>query len=169
LSQPLAPASTLKRVVGLPGAVFMGLGSILGTGIFVSIGLAASIAGSDVLLAVALAAVVATFNGLSSASLAASHPVSGGTYAYGYRYLSPAFGFTAGWMFLCAKSASAATAALGFAGYALSYFDAGRPAQVALAFTLVIAFTALTAGGSFLKRAKMTCTSSPWSSSGSSS
>jgi APA family basic amino acid/polyamine antiporter len=143
----MTPPPTLKRVVGLPGAILMGLGSILGTGIFVSIGIAASIAGPDVLLAVALAAVVATFNGLSSASLAASHPVSGGTYAYGYRYLSPAFGFTAGWMFLCAKSASAATAALGFAGYALSHFGAGRAAQVALAFALVVAFTALTAGG----------------------
>jgi APA family basic amino acid/polyamine antiporter len=44
-------------------------------------------------------------------------PVSGGTYAYGYAYLNPGLGFTAGWMFLCAKVASAATAALGFAGY----------------------------------------------------
>jgi len=67
----MTPPSTLKRVVGLPGAILMGLGSILGTGIFVSIGLAASIAGSDVLLAVALAAVVAVFNGLSSASTGA--------------------------------------------------------------------------------------------------
>src|SRR5690606_12204171 len=106
----------LERMVGVPGAVLMGLGSILGTGIFVSIGIAAGVAGSSVILAVAVAAAVATFNGLSSAQLAASHPVSGGTYEYGYRYLSPALGFTAGWMFLCAKSASAATAALGFAG-----------------------------------------------------
>lgn len=66
-----------------------------------------------------MAAAVATFNGLSSAQLAASHPVSGGTYEYGYRYLTPALGFSAGWMFLCAKSASAATAALGFDGYVL--------------------------------------------------
>ncbi len=76
----------LARVVGVPGAVLMGLGSILGTGIFVSIGLAAEVAGPSVILAVAMAAVVATFNGLSSAQLAASHPVSGGTYEYGYRY-----------------------------------------------------------------------------------
>jgi APA family basic amino acid/polyamine antiporter len=46
-------------------------------------------------------------------------PVSGGTYEYGYAYLAPSLGFTAGWMFLCAKTASAATAALGFAGYLL--------------------------------------------------
>src|SRR5688572_23302527 len=101
----------------------MGLGSIIGTGVFVSAGIASGIAGPAVLLAVVLAALVATFNGLSSAQLAASHPVSGGTYEYGYKYLNSTFGFIAGWMFLCAKSASAATAALGFAGYVLSFFD----------------------------------------------
>jgi len=104
--------SPLTRVVGVPGAVLMGLGSILGTGIFVSIGIAANVAGPSVILAVMGAAIVATFNGLSSAQLAASHPVSGGTYEYGYRTLNPALGFTAGWMFLSAKSASAATAVI---------------------------------------------------------
>ena len=43
--------------------------------------------------------------------------MSGGTYEYGYRYLKPWLGFIAGWMFVCAKTASAATAALGFSGY----------------------------------------------------
>ncbi|RIL08127.1 MAG: amino acid permease [Proteobacteria bacterium] len=126
----------------------MGLGSILGTGIFVSIGLAAGVAGPSVILAVALAAAVATFNGLSSAQLAASHPVSGGTYEYGYRYLGPAAGFTAGWTFLCAKSASAATAALGFAGYVLGALGhAGGAAQVALALAAVGVLTLLVASG----------------------
>jgi basic amino acid/polyamine antiporter, APA family len=46
-------------------------------------------------------------------------PVSGGTYEYGYAYLTPRLGFTAGWMFLCSKTASAGTAALGFGGYLL--------------------------------------------------
>ena len=117
-SNPSEPP-VLRRDVGVFGALMMGLGSILGTGIFVSIGIAAGAAGPAVLLAIAVAAVVATCNGLSSAQLAANHPVSGGTYEYGYRWLHPSLGFTAGWMFLCAKSASAATAALGFAGYTL--------------------------------------------------
>ncbi len=142
-----APAS-LARVVGLPGAVLMGLGSILGTGVFVSIGVAAGVAGPAVVLAVALAAVVATFNGLSSAQLAASHPVSGGTYEYGHRYLNPTLGFTAGWMFLCAKSASAATAALGVAGYALAAVDVDdRRAQIGCAVAIVAVLTAVVAGG----------------------
>ena len=114
----MSPSSNqLQRVVGLPGAILMGLGSIMGAGVFVSLGLGEEVAGPSVLLALALAAVVATCNGLSSAQLAANHPVSGGTYEYGHRWLTPSLGFTAGWMFLCAKSASAATAALGFAMY----------------------------------------------------
>ena len=138
----------LRRVVGVPGAVLLGLGSILGTGIFVSVGVAAEVAGSAVVLAVVLAAFVATFNGLSSAQLAASHPVSGGTYEYGYRYLSPALGFSAGWLFLLAKSASAATAALGFSGYALNMAGrSGRVETVALALALVASITFVVAAG----------------------
>jgi len=108
-------------VVGVPGAVIIGLGSILGTGVFVSLAIAAGVVqtGGMLLLALVIAALVALCNGLSSAQLAAAHPVAGGTYAYGYRFLHPVAGFTAGWMFLWAKSASAATAALGFAGYVL--------------------------------------------------
>ncbi len=118
----------------------MGLGSILGTGVFVSLGIAAGIAGPAVLIAIAIAAVVAICNGLSSAQLAASHPVSGGTYEYGYRYLDPRFGFVAGWTFLLAKSASGATAALGFASYL------GGP-RVPVALLLVVVLTAIVIGG----------------------
>jgi basic amino acid/polyamine antiporter, APA family len=103
--------------------VLMGLGSIIGTGVFVSIGIATDVAGPAVILAVVIAALVAICNGLSSAQLAANHAVSGGTYEYGYKYLNSWLGFTAGWMFLLAKSASAATAALGFSGYLLNAFE----------------------------------------------
>ncbi|MCA9165317.1 MAG: amino acid permease, partial [Planctomycetales bacterium] len=94
------PPGTLRREVGVFGAVMMGLGSIVGTGVFVSIGIASGVAGPAVVLAIAVAAIVATCNGLSSAQLAANCPVSGGTYEYGYRWLSPRLGFTAGWIFL---------------------------------------------------------------------
>jgi APA family basic amino acid/polyamine antiporter len=138
----------LQREIGVAGAVLLGLGSILGTGVFVSSGIAAGVAGPAVILAVGLAALVAACNALSSAQLAASHPVSGGTYEYGYRYLTPGIGFAAGWMFLCAKSASAATAALGFAGYVLGAFDgAGRAWHLVLGVGAVVALTALAAGG----------------------
>jgi APA family basic amino acid/polyamine antiporter len=143
-----ADRAALARVVGLPGAVLLGLGSIVGTGAFVSIGIAAGVAGPSVVLAIALAACLATCNGLSSAQLAADHPVSGGTYEYGYRYLTPTLGFMAGWTFLCAKSASAATAALGLAGYALDSFGVTAPeARVGLAVFSVGCITALVIGG----------------------
>ena len=107
----------LRREVGLGGAVLLGLGSILGTGVFVGVGIAGGIAGSMVVVAIVLAGGLAFCNAASSAQLAAKHPVSGGTYEYGILLLGPRIGFTAGWMFLCAKSASAATAALGFASH----------------------------------------------------
>jgi APA family basic amino acid/polyamine antiporter len=103
--------------MGLGGAVATGLGSILGTGAFVAIGVASGTWGDAVLLAVPLAGAVAVFNGLSSAHLAGRFPVAGGTYEYGYQTLGPWWGFTAGWLFLLAKTASAATAALGVALY----------------------------------------------------
>ncbi len=134
----------LRRVVRLPGAVLLGLGSIVGTGAFVSIGIAAGVTGPSVVVAIGLAALLATFNGLSSAQLAAAHPVSGGTYEYGYRYLGPTLGFTAGWMFLSAKSASAATAALGLAGYLLDALGYGGAMQrVVLGLIAVLVVTAL--------------------------
>lgn len=142
-----APAQQLKRELGIGGATMMGLGSMVGTGVFVSIGIAAGVAGPAVILAIVVAAAVATCNALSSAQLAASHAVSGGTYEYGYRYLNPALGFTAGWMFLCAKTASAATAALGFGGYLLRLLGADLALMPWLAVGAVALFTILVLSG----------------------
>jgi len=167
----LGRMSKLRREIGLPGAVLLGLGSMIGTGVFVSLGLAAGVAGNGLLGAIALAGVLAMANALSSAQLAAAHPVSGGTYEYGRRYLTPSLGFAAGWTFLCAKSASAATAALGAAGYLMAIgddwqrravqddalsqtprlLDASAPPQEwlvrAIAIAVVVVLTALVAGG----------------------
>ncbi len=107
----------LKRELTLGGAVVTGLGSIVGTGAFVAIGLAAGMWGDLVIWAVPLAALIAVFNGLSSAFLAGRFPVAGGTYEYAYQTLGPWVGFSAGWLFLMAKTASASTAALGVALY----------------------------------------------------
>lgn len=138
----------LRRELGVSGAILVGLGSIIGTGVFVSIGVAAGIAGPAVILAVAIAAIVAVCNGLSSAQLAATHAVSGGTYEYGYRYLNSWLGFTAGWLFLLAKSASAATAALGFAGYLLNSLGlTGQPLLVPVALVAVLLLTLVALSG----------------------
>lgn len=139
----------LKRDLKTPGAILMGLGSIVGTGIFVSIAIATQVAGNGIIIAVVIAAVLATFNGLSSAQLAAAHPVSGGTYEYGYRFLGSYFGFTAGWMFLLAKSASAATAVLGCVGYLFYAFNIhpGNWWIVGAGLLLLLMMTYLVSGG----------------------
>lgn len=145
------PTTTPRRDVTLPGAILLGLGSIVGTGVFVSIGIATDVTGTGVFLAIVIAGCVAAANGLSSAQLAAAHPVSGGTYEYGHRWLTPALGFSAGLLFLLAKSASAATAALGFSGYLLEAagYDGANATTVrtALACLGTLALTAFVAGG----------------------
>jgi basic amino acid/polyamine antiporter, APA family len=137
----------VKPQIGTLGAIVLGLGAILGTGIFVSLAIATEIAGNGIFIALIAAAIVALGNGLSAAQLAAAHPVSGGTYAYGYRYLHPYAGFIAGWLFLWAKSASAATAALGFASYLLA--ASGQPLmyQTPIALVSVLLMTIVAACG----------------------
>ncbi|MGM0430482.1 MAG: APC family permease [Pseudomonadota bacterium] len=134
----------LVRSTSLAGAIVLGLGSILGTGAFVSVGIGADIAGGAVVWAILIAAVTALCNGLSSAQLASAHSVSGGTYEYGYRFLTPAYGVTAGSLFVVAKSASAATAALAIGWYVTnasaipSYFAQWIAAAVLVLFTLLV-------------------------------
>lgn len=122
----------LLRVLGVKDAVIMGLGSIMGTGAFVSLGLAAGISGEFFFLSLFLAGFLAALNGLSTAQLAAKYPISGGAYEYARGEISPYVGFLAGWLFLVAKSASASTAALGavaavssILGYGLTRMEMG--------------------------------------------
>ncbi|MDV6316714.1 APC family permease [Idiomarina sp. HP20-50] len=137
----------LVRSTSLTGAIVLGLGSILGTGAFVSVGIGADIAGSAVMWAIVIAAMTALCNGLSSAQLASAHSVSGGTYEYGYRFLTPVYGVTAGSLFIVAKSASAATAALAVGWYVTN--ATAIPAFFAqwIAAVLLVLFTLLVLGG----------------------
>ncbi len=143
----------LKRELGVFQAMMLGLGSIMGTGVFVSIGLGAEIAGNAIILAILSAAMLAMCNGISSAQLAANHPVSGGTYEYGYRWLNPRLGFAAGWMFMFAKSSSAATAALGVSGYVLHLFDTKQIPVTLLAIIAIAVLSLITLTG--IRRSSM--------------
>ena len=107
----------LLRTLTLKDAVGVGLGAIIGAGIFVVTGTAAGLSGPAFLVGLLIAGIIATFNALSSAQLAAIYPKSGGTYEYGYTLLNPALGFSAGWMFLISKLTAAAVVALGFGSY----------------------------------------------------
>ncbi|MEX1124237.1 MAG: APC family permease [Acidimicrobiia bacterium] len=130
----------LKREMGLAGTIVTGLGSILGTGAFVAIGLASGQWGDALLVAIPVAGALAVFNGLSSAYLAGRFPVAGGTYEYAYETLGPTLGFTAGWLFLLAKTASAASAALGIA----EYLGVGDSRVVAVAATVAVTILVVT-------------------------
>lgn len=107
----------LLRSLTLKDAVGIGLGAIIGAGIFVVTGIAAGVSGPSFLVGLLIAGIIATFNALSSAQLASKYPHSGGTYEYGYILINPAFGFSAGWMFLVSKLAGAGFVALGFGNY----------------------------------------------------
>jgi APA family basic amino acid/polyamine antiporter len=98
----------------------IGLGSMIGAGVFATFGPAARAAGSALLIGLAVAAVIAYCNAVASAQLAAVYPVSGGTYVYGRETLGPWWGFTAGWAFVIGKTASCAAMALTFASYAVT-------------------------------------------------
>jgi APA family basic amino acid/polyamine antiporter len=108
----------LQRRLGLGDAVFIGLGSMVGAGVFAVWAPAADAAGTGLLIGLGIAAVVAFGNATSSAQLAAVHPASGGTYAYGRAELGHWWGFIAGWAFVIGKIASCAAMALTFAAYA---------------------------------------------------
>ncbi|MFC0446827.1 APC family permease [Rhodococcus jostii] len=132
------PAATpgLRRRLGVFDSVMIGLGSMIGAGIFAALGPAASAAGGALLVGLAVAAVIAYCNANSSARLAALYPQSGGTYVYGRERLGPFFGYLAGWGFVVGKTASCAAMALTVGAYAWP----GREHVVA-----VIAVAAITA------------------------
>ncbi|SNS54263.1 amino acid/polyamine/organocation transporter, APC superfamily [Actinomadura meyerae] len=109
----------LARRLGTGDAVMIGLGSMIGAGVFAAFGPAARAAGTGLLVGLVLAAVIAYCNAVASAQLAAAYPTSGGTYVYGRERLGDWWGFTAGWGFVVGKTASCAAMALTFAAYAV--------------------------------------------------
>ncbi|GAA3516788.1 APC family permease [Actinocatenispora rupis] len=127
----------LRRRLGVPDAVVIGLGSLIGAGIFAALGPAARAAGSGLLVGLAVAAVVAYCNATSSARLAARYPASGGTYVYGRERLGDFWGYLAGWGFVVGKTASCAAMALTVG----SYVWPGQAHAVAVA--AVVALTAV--------------------------
>jgi APA family basic amino acid/polyamine antiporter len=107
----------LDRRLGTADAAVIGIGSMVGAGVFSAFGPAAAAAGSWLVLGLGLAAVVAYCNAVASAQLAAQYPLSGGTYVYGRERLGEWWGFAAGWCFVTGKTASCAAMALTFGAY----------------------------------------------------
>ncbi|MFF0514827.1 APC family permease [Streptomyces sp. NPDC004250] len=138
----MTPAdSELRRTLGVGDAVVVGLGSMIGAGIFAALAPAARAGGSGLLIGLAVAAVVAYCNAMSSAWLAARYPVSGGTYVYGRERLGEFWGYLAGWSFIVGKTASCAAMALTVGAYVWPEW-----AHV-VAVAAVVALTAVNYGG----------------------
>lgn len=114
----MSNSPALARRLGTFDASLIGLGSMIGAGVFAAFTPAAAAAGSGLLVGLVVAAFVAFCNATSSAQLAAAYPTSGGTYVYGRERLGPWYGFLAGWGFVIGKTASAAAMAMTFAAYA---------------------------------------------------
>ncbi|RKQ36254.1 APC family permease [Kocuria tytonis] len=138
----MTTTSTMHRRLGLLEAVAIGLGSMIGAGVFVVFAPATATAGTWLPLALLLAAAVALCNALSSAQLAAQYPVAGGTYVYGRERLGEWPGFLAGWCFVTGKTASCAAMAMTFAAYAVP-----GPWQRPVAALAVIALVAVNCFG----------------------
>ena len=108
---------TTTRRVGQLGAIGIGVGAMLGAGVFSDMWADVLAAGRWYLVAVLLAGAVALANALSTAQLAARHPVAGGAYAYGRAELSPLAGHIAGAAFVVGKTVSVAVGALVLGAY----------------------------------------------------
>ena len=114
----------LKRSVGATQLTAMGVGAIIGTGIFVVIGEGAGVAGPAVILSFVLAAVACTFSALSYAELASSIPVSGSAYTYTYATLGEIVAWIIGWDLILEYGVSVAAIAVGWGGNLNAFLDA---------------------------------------------
>jgi basic amino acid/polyamine antiporter, APA family len=124
----VSSSAALARRLGTTDAVVIGLGSMIGAGVFSAFAPAARAAGSALIIGLVLAAGVAYCNAVASAQLAAEYPTSGGTYVYGRERLGEWWGFIAGFGFVVGKTASCAAMALTFGAYVVPGSDWGRRA-----------------------------------------
>ncbi|MFJ5955393.1 APC family permease [Paenarthrobacter sp. NPDC092416] len=131
----MTKSPALARRLGTFDASLIGLGSMIGAGVFAAFTPAAAAAGAGLLVGLVVAAFVAFCNATSSAQLAAAYPTSGGTYVYGRERLGPWAGFLAGWGFVIGKTASAAAMAMTFAAYAA---PTGWERPVAIAAVVIL-------------------------------
>lgn len=133
-------AARLRRTLNLFDAISVGLGAIIGAGIFVIVGVAADMAGPGVIYSVIIAGIVSMFTAFSFAELCSVIPEEGGAYEYSYKVLSPFLGFMTGWMLIIGNIVAGAAVSLGLADYLriLMVFPANLLAVGAcLLFTLI--------------------------------
>ena len=117
------PEHGLKRSVGVLDLTALGIGAVIGTGIFVIIGEAIGDAGPSIIISFALAGVTCLFSAFSYAELASSIPVSGSAYTYGYATLGELVAWIIGWDLILEYGVAVAAVAVGWGGYLKSLLD----------------------------------------------
>src|SRR6201995_2343809 len=127
--------SQLKRAVGLLDLTALGIGAIIGTGIFVILGEAIGDSGPAIILSFVLADITCVFSALSYAELASTIPVSGSAYTYGYATMGELLAWIIGWDLILEYAVSVAAVAVGWGQYfndlADSLFGFKLPAALA--------------------------------------
>jgi amino acid transporter len=137
LSQSHSSQPAFARDLGLFDATMIGVGAMIGAGIFVLTGIAAGESGPASILAFALNGLVTLLTAFAYAELAAAIPEAGGGYAFVRRAFPGAVGFTAGWLLWFAYTVACSLYALGFAGYFWEFFLKYIPGLAELSFGLV--------------------------------
>ncbi len=134
----------LKRTLGLFDATMLGVGIIVGAGIYVLVGVAGLQAGNALWLSFAIAGAIAALTALSYAELSSMYPQSGSSYYYSkHAFDSHALSFLLGWFVACAEVTGAATVALGFGAYFSGLFPSiAAPAAAVCIIALVFAINA---------------------------
>jgi len=115
---------SLKRALGPVNLITLGIGAIIGAGIFVLTGSAAAkYAGPAIVLSFVLSGIACVFAGLCYAEFASLIPIAGSAYTYGYATLGELFAWIIGWDLILEYAFGAATVASGWSGYLLSFLE----------------------------------------------
>ncbi len=142
----------LKRTLGPLGLISLGVGCIIGAGIFVITGTAAaSFAGPAVIISFVISGLACVFAALCYAELASTMPVPGSAYTYSYVTLGEVFAWSMGWLLLLEYGVAASTVAAGWTGYVVSLlrdFGVLVPEALSQSTMQFVAFCANGAGGS---------------------
>ena len=128
----------LKRTLNLFDATSIGIGAIIGAGIFVVLGIAIGYAGPAVIVSMMIAGVVASFTAFSFAEVGSAIPKEGGVYEYVYEIVSPSVAFVVGCLWLFAQTVAGAAISLGFASYFVAMFPLFSMRTVAISVALTL-------------------------------
>jgi APA family basic amino acid/polyamine antiporter len=115
--------TALKKTLSWPHLVGLGVGAIVGTGIYTLIGVGANLAGPGVMLSFILAGIVCACAALAYAELSTMMPAAGSAYSYSYAVLGEAIGWIVGWSLILEYSLVVSAVAVGWSGYAVGFLN----------------------------------------------